>query len=96
MITFVLIRMLSNENNQHFNIFECGHIHTCGVVLHRFPSSLQFSAIFNYKNERKTSTNLFLTHSEVHIFLKLVGIFLQSVFETQVSFEAAKTMLKLQ
>ena len=49
MITFVLLRMLSNENNQHFNILECSHIHTCGVVLHCFPSPLQFSAVFKLK-----------------------------------------------
>ena len=46
LITFVLLRMLLNENNQHFNILKCGHIHTYGVVLHRFPSPLQFSPVF--------------------------------------------------
>ena len=46
LITFVLLRMLSNENNLRFNILKCGHIHTYGVVLHRFPSPLQFSPVF--------------------------------------------------
>ena len=45
--------------------------------------------------DRKTFTDLQLTYIEVHIFLKLVGISLSSVFEIQIYFEAAKTMLKL-
>ena len=29
-----------NDDNRFFNVFGCGHTHTWGVVLHRFPSPL--------------------------------------------------------
>ena len=45
-ISFVLLQMQTNENNQHFSIFGCGHTHACGVVLHCFPSPLQISTVF--------------------------------------------------
>ena len=86
-IISVLLQMHTNEDNQHFHIFGCGHTHTCGVALHLFPSPLQFSAVI---------TDLQLTLIEVHVFLKLVGMSLtSSVFIIQIHFEAAKTMLKL-
>ena len=78
MITFVLLRMLSNENNQHFNIFECSHIHTCGVVLHRFTSPLQFSAIFKLQEWKKNIYKSFVNpHWSSYIFN--IGRYISSV-----------------
>ena len=51
MIIFVLLQMYMDDDNHYFNNFECGHTHTCGVVLHRFPSLFSFSPSLD-NNER--------------------------------------------
>ena len=39
--------MHMNDDDHHFNVFGCGHTHTWGVVLHRFPSPLNSLSSLN-------------------------------------------------
>ena len=53
-------------------------------------SSTILTRLFIIIKDRKTSTDLQFTHIEVHIFLKLVGTSLSSVFEIHIFFCGGK------